>query len=82
MKGDDMKMRHISNEELPIRTYRIVCSSCGKIFERDKGGYTEGGVAALKYKDKKCPCCNGEIILETNPENVKNKYDETNPYPQ
>lgn len=59
--------KHLVNKDLPIGNFRIVCTKCGKVYAQDHGNLTQGAVNAMKYPDI-CNECDGEIILETNPE--------------
>ncbi len=76
-----MKMRHVINDVIPKGSYRIICSACGDEKEVGNGGFTQANVVAMRYPVK-CKKCGGELILETNPDEVANRYNKEHPYPQ
>jgi len=47
----------------------------------EEGDTNKAGIVAMKYSDI-CDDCHGEVILETNPKDEKQKYDKDHPYPQ
>lgn len=60
-------MNHFVNINFPKGYFRIVCTQCNKVFVQEHGGLTQGGLASMKYP-KLCDECNGEVVLETNPD--------------
>lgn len=74
------KKLHRPNMSLPIGTYQVICDKCNKIFEKGVGNYAEAAIASMKY-DSPCDICGGNVIVETNPPKVENKYSEQCPYP-
>ena len=73
-------MEHRINPELPAGSYRIICTKCGDVKEFGYGDFTKANLASMKHSPV-CDKCGGKVILETNPEEVKNKYDKDHPYP-
>jgi hypothetical protein len=74
-------MKHRVNGNLTKGSFRVVCSNCSKVYIVEEGDINKAGIVAMKYSDI-CDDCHGEVILETNPKDEKQKYDKDHPYPQ
>ena len=75
-----MTKRHLINYSFPKGEFRVVCSKCGKVFVQEQGNLLKAALIAESFSDK-CDVCMGDVILETNPEDEKPKYDKDHQYP-
>lgn len=73
-------MNHEINVALPHGSYRIICRKCNSVFAENYGDISKGAIEALSY-DEICPDCGSKVVLETNPEQIPNRYDANHPYP-
>jgi hypothetical protein len=73
-------MRHFVNIDLPKGEFRVICTKCHEMYAKGQGNILQASLAAEKIPSI-CKVCGGEVVLETNPNDEKPKYDKDHQYP-
>ena len=73
-----MNIRHEKNTQLPVGSYRLICSNCQHVFINRHGNFLDATKDALRLfpYDDICTCneCNGHVVLESHFEDIKQKF--------